>query len=480
MQTGARLGDVLSHVTRRWFQDFCDVSHRFELIERPQDRWIDVICALPQAFESWTARVFLLWGQHVLPEIIETLVDGEAEAYLDSEFADLAANFDEYWLEAGIRRLHHQLNIAQQPPPTPVPHRAVRPPQHAHALRKAPQHEVSRLFAQQETWHRDLAQVQWMDLPADPPTPLVLDLAPRPSFLIVHLFAGRRRAHDLHDWLDQWARERNFNLTILSLDTAIAPVLGNLDSSSDTWRKLQELYLQGRVAATISGHPCETFSSARWMPPPSNQSNLHWPRPLRTALRLFGLDHRKMRELRQTKMGSALFLQTVWTLACHLVFGGLFTEEHPGIPRDPEHPSIWRSSLLQIFRRHPDLHLHEISQWRFGAATVKPTGLLALRMPYFLGDLYAHADAGAIRPTAHAIGLDSEGAFRTSCHKEYPRRLSAGLANAIASQLLRNVRSRHTRVSQPLPSPLSDWVLEVARTCAVVRSDATWLPDFQG
>ena len=110
-----------------------------------------------------------------------------------------------------------------------------------------------------------------------------------------------------------------------------------------------------------------------------------------------------MREMLQTHTGTIFFLQTIWTLACHLVFGGLFLEEHPGIPQHDDHPSIWRSAVMQLFRRHPDLHLHEIMQWRFGATTAKPTGLLALRMPHFCRDLYAHALPDAVRPSTHAM-----------------------------------------------------------------------------
>ena len=40
------------------------------------------------------------------------------------------------------------------------------------------------------------------------------------------------------------------SLTILSLDTAVAPVLGNLDHRSTTWEHLESLYLGGFVAAT--------------------------------------------------------------------------------------------------------------------------------------------------------------------------------------------------------------------------------------
>ena len=479
-RAGDRLGSLLSATTRNWFRDFCDANHNFAPIERPQDRWLDILCRLPSDYESWTARVFILWGRHILPDIIAELWDGEAEAYLDAEYAELAAEFDEYWLEARLQSLTRQIDQAAEPIFVAEPHRPVRPPQQDAQPRSTPQLAIPRLFQTQERWHAELERVQWLDLPADPCTPLVHGLRPRPTFIVVHLFAGRRRETDLHAWLDHWAHRHNFDVMVLSMDTAISPVLGNLDANGESWAQLSELYLRGYVAATISGHPCETFSSARWTEPPPELQHHRWPRPLRTALRLFGLDHRSFRELRQTRLGSAFFLQTVWALACHVVYGGLFLEEHPGIPTQPHHPSVWRSAILQLFRKHPDIRLHEIAQWRFGASTVKPTGLLALRMPHFLADLYAHADPGARRPVQQAIGLDQDGNFRTSCHKEYPHRLSSGFASAIANQLLRNFNAQSLRPLADLPHPLRDWVHEVARDSDSIRSNTTWLPDFQG
>ena len=480
LDAGARLGDLLTMVTQKWYHDFVQAAYRFEEIERPQDRWIDVLCQLPSDYESWTARVFILWGRHTLPDLIAELMDGEAEAYLDGEYAELVHDFDEYQMEERLRKLDHLIRQAARRPDAPAPHRPIRPPQENARPRSLPQLEVVRLFDRQEQWQQDFGRVRWEDMPPDPQVPLVPGLAPRPTFIIVHLFAGRRRDTDFHAWLDQWAGRWNVSLTIVSLDTAISPVLSNLECKSETWQKVQELYLQGLVAATLSGHPCETFSSARWTPPPEGHAQHRWPRPLRTAMQLFGLDHRTFRELRQTRMGTAFFLQTLWTMACHLAFGGFFIEEHPGTPHQAHHPSIWKSSIMQVLRQHPDVKFHEIGQWRFGATTVKPTGLLALRLPFFLKDLYLHADAEARRPTTHAIGLDEDGAFRTSCHKEYPPRLSAGLANVVGSQLLRNQRSRQVRATNDVPLPLARWITDVSRDCTEIRADKHWLPDYQG
>ena len=480
VRAGLRMGDLLTAVSQRWFDDFCAHGRKFHPADRLQDRWIDVIGKIPQEFEAWAIRTFLLWGKHVLPDIIANLWDGELEYYYDSEYADFVFDLDEYHLAERIMKLERRARLLRDPAPLPEAHRPVHPPQANAQPRSVPMMRVPRLFEDQEEWQADLLRVKWHDLPPDPAIPMVPDLAPRPSFVIVHLFAGRRRETDLHSWLADWSVRANVELKILSLDTAISPVLGNLDQRSESWQTLQSLYLQGRIAATISGHPCETYSSARWHPPPEGADQGKWPRPLRTALQLFGIDHRTLKELRQTRAGTAFFLQTLWTLACHVAFGGLFVEEHPGIPLQEIHPSVWRSALSKLFRQHPDVVLHEIAQWKFGAATVKPTGLMTLRLPFFIRDLFSQADETAVRPKAHAIGVDATGAFRTACHKEYPPRLSAGIACAVAHQLQRNIRARSVRTTDGPATSLVQWIHDVAHECSHIRSEATWLPDYQG
>eukprot|EP00435_Cladocopium_sp_Y103_P041215 s3048_g11.t1 len=117
--------------------------------------------------------------------------------------------------------------------------------------------------------------------------------------------------------------------------------------------------------------------------------------------------------------------------------------------------------------------------FRFGAPTVKPTGLLTLRLPWFLRGLYSCALAAVQRPVDQAIGLDAEGHFRTAVHKEYPAALSLGLAHALAMELQRSTRAGKTRLtSSPAPAAL-DWISEVTQSCTEIREHAHWLPDFQ-
>eukprot|EP00435_Cladocopium_sp_Y103_P063298 s367_g24.t2 len=465
LSAGEKLAKILTQATQQWYSDFQQAHHAADDIESLRDRWIDRLCRLPECFESWASRVFLAWGEHLLPDLVADLLDGDAEILIEEAFADLAGDLHEYQVALRLRQLDLQIARLEEQPVEDQPHRPVRPPQGHGKPRSLPQQVVPRLFDGQAKWHADLRLVEWEDMPEDPRTPMIPDLAPRPSFVVVHLFAGRRRHTDLHAHLAAWAHTRNFALTILSLDTAIAPVLGNLDQRSVTWQRLQELYGAGCISATISGHPCETFSSARWNPPPAEFAHLRWPRPLRTAMQFFGLDHRTLRELHQTKVGTVFFLQTVWALANHLVFGGLFIEEHPDIPVHEDHPSIWRSALLRFFCKHPDVQLHHIRQWRFGAPTSKPTGLLGLRLPHFRRDLYACALSSALPPAEQAIGVNERGEFRTAVHKEYPPALSCGLAHVLAQQLQRDYWARRTRLTEPLSSTLAEWISEVAHAC---------------
>lgn len=62
VDAGAHLGDLLTAATHKWYSDFGAAHFNIDEVDKPQDRWIDILCRLPQEFESWTARVFILYG----------------------------------------------------------------------------------------------------------------------------------------------------------------------------------------------------------------------------------------------------------------------------------------------------------------------------------------------------------------------------------------------------------------------------------
>lgn len=344
---------------------------------------------------------------------------------------------------------------------------------------------VTTLFEQQEGWHNSVRKVKWEQLPHDPKVPLLQGFDVRPSFLIVHLFSGRRRQQDVHWHLMQAAATRGLKIAVLSMDTAVSPYLGNLESQSESWSQLARLYEQGHVAASICGAPCETFSAARHVPPPEDLTEAdkrRWPRPLRSFAQLFGLCGLRPKELRQCKQGSAFMLQAVMVCIWHVLFGGLYLSEHPAPPADDKKASIWTSAIISLLRQHPDIQLKLFDQWKWGAHVKKPTGLLGLRLPYLHKSMYACADLEAKFPQQTAIGKDELGCFRTAACKEYPSLFSAGLARSIIDQLCTDVRNGACRSSEFISEDgsLRQWLSEALLESSRIRVNSSFLPDYQG
>ena len=384
-----------------------------------------------------------------------------------------------FWVEC-IRRADWfagRLAFAAEPPPI-QPHRPIRRGTANDSERAQTHQHVPRLYGEQAEWQTKLRQCQLDFHPPEALTPLWRAPTPMPTFLVAHLFSGRRRAEDCHAQLDKYAAQMRIRFVILSLDTANSIHYGNLEHKSVSWSQLQRLYARGHVAASICGSPCETFTEARFQAPPEGAPHPErWPR---SAARLFGLDGLSHRELRQLRTGSAFFLQVMQVLSRHVTMGGLFVAEHPAPPRDKSRPSIWASALVETFLALPELRLFTVKQSKWGARAPKPTGLLALRLPYFIADLHQCAAPTPDEELETAIGLDDEtGQFRTAKYKEYPPAFCAGIANVIAAQLRRNWVRRQCRATEP-DSDLLTWVNEAAQASKEVRANAQFLPDYQG
>lgn len=76
--------------------------------------------------------------------------------------------------------------------------------------------------------------------------------------------------------------------------------------------------------------------------------------------------------------------------------------------------SVWTTPWSLFLRKHPDVHLHIVGQWKWGCEVRKPTGLLALRLPFFIRSLHNRALPDARPPATVAIGVGEDGRFRTS------------------------------------------------------------------
>eukprot|EP00435_Cladocopium_sp_Y103_P019087 s843_g4.t1 len=467
---GAKIGDLLSHVTRRCFESHVDFEEPDRIRAPLVDAWIDVLYAGGQEsdedLDPWLEFVFLTWGEHWLPDVLDSFEDGVLAREIDEAFAEFASQLDRYQTLARIAHLEHAIQLCQRT--APEPHRPV----NCGALVKHPkvsskvQQAVPRPFAEQTQWQQEVRAMRFLDLPVDQSVPkLKLDDG-REVFLVVHLFSGRRRKYDIHHHLHDLSGARGLAILVLSLDTAVSLEYGNLALAAPSWRWLCQAYQAGVVAATVIGSPCETFSEARFMEPPEGVGAGRWPRPLRSADRIFGLEGLTMRELRQCHMGGNFFQQGALTLSFHMAHGGFFISEHPAKPADPQRPSIWTSALLSVLMQHPEAQLSTVPQFLWGATAVKPTGLLHFRLPHFCRDLYSQADPHAVRPQVAAIGRDEAGNFRTAQHKEYPDRFCCGIATALVRALAHHERSGRYRVVDPASAPLTSWILEAAQNLA--------------
>lgn len=82
------------------------------------------------------------------------------------------------------------------------------------------------------------------------------------------------------------------------------------------------------------------------------------------------------------------------------------------------------------------------------------------------------------------IGRDESNpsVFKTAKLKEYPRDLSAGLAQTMIDQIARLHRlgSSDARPAPEVSEALVNWRNQAMERTAVIRCGATMLPDFQG
>ena len=479
------LFEQLRCCTLQWLRDFQDAGFDECAIVGLQERWTEVLAVTLEAvhdadethaFDQWLETKFLQWGQTDLGEVIAQFEDGEAEFLADNAFAEFATEFSTTTDKARLSFLRQRIRALLEQGPV-YPHRLPRTNGRSTAQEQSDQ--VTMKFEEQSRWHDGLRKIVWDQGIAAKPIPRLLR-GSTPHFLVVHLFSGRRRHQDVHYWLAQWAEQRGARITIISMDTAVSQEYGNLQEGTVSWEALEKLYEHGVVSATLAGSPCETFSAARHLPPPVQDSLHRWPRPLRSAARLFGLQCLTRKELRQCRQGTAFALQTLYAAAQHLARGGLFLSEHPACPEDEDKASVWRTALIGLLTQDPDCQLQTFPQWKWGSATPKPTGLFSIRIPYLAKSMYACADPSLPYPTKVAQGLDTDGSFNTAACKEYPPLFCRALAKALTDQFETSLRAKNVIQCTVDDTAVHRWLHEAAQESAVIHEFTTFRPDFQG
>ena len=477
----ASLRSFLTEKTEEWFQRFCAEGFDEELVHQLPDQWLGILFQFEHGMDEWVEAEILDWGQNCLPDVLDQFADGVAERLVDDEFAEMIEDFPRI---QALRQIAHlearRANLARERDVL-FPHRAPHRGSANKRERALSAAYVPGAFENQEEFFGQVGKACWFDLPVEVPMPLLRQPAGERIFVIAHLFSGRRRVGDVHDRLQYWAQKAGIRILVLSLDTANSVTFGDLHHEAVTWQNLLRLYQQGKIAATITGAPCETWSAARHfqLSPEDVKEGKFFPRPLRDRDRLFGRRHLTFRELRQLRQGSLFFMQMLTTVAWTLATGGVYLSEHPAPPQHPEAASIWFTPWLQILCRHPDIVLHTVAQWRWGCSVSKPTGLLAVRLPRFAASMYSRQVVGAQKPTDVAIGIGHDGKFKTAVHKEYPPQFCDALAGTIIDQIRSCLSHRKCTEFADDDSHLSAWLFEAAAQCGQIHAAATWLPDFQ-
>ena len=453
--------EILHHATVQWQASEKDGRELYQW-------WCDAMDDVQQDIDCSALMVQWLvirWLENGLPDAMQDWDDPDAILYAESQAYAVITGAPVY------KMLQKKEKISRPEPPLPLLlNSSVNPPRTKRIS------AITTCFSKQAEFLSDLLEPCLYQPKDNPKVPVICGPHGERIILIVHLFAGRRRDGDLHSWVDQYAEELlpDYSVWTLSFDTAIHQELGNL-----TGGNFEKLVQVAAAGASASGPPCETFSPARHLPPPPECGH-RWPRPPRSPQDLWGLCDRSLRELEQLRTGNRLYFNCN-LLEFHVALrGGTTLLLHPADPGQPEKCSSWQSRLHQHYAKkvmHTDPI--RIDQWRFGAPTAKPTVIRAMKSLTARYEMHRHYLGGLTKPKAKLAGLDADGSFRTAVAKEYPMAMSKALAVTIVKDIASKLRLGHRCVDCTALGANFEWLNTVRKASAVIRTDATMLPDYQ-
>ena len=415
---------------------------------------------------------FLIWGQTILPDIIEQTEDPDYQICMDQAFHEVSKLFDMSDLLAKFDKLDRAREPIDIVPIAPVTV--------ADSRSSAVLEPFSVTYFEQPALLKQLVPPV-IDWPGAQAVPVVIGLAEKPTLFVLHMFSGRRRPFDCHYWIETLAPQLlpEFNVISLSMDTAIDAQLGNM-MTGPSFSHATTLAHARVFGLGLTGPPCETWSAARHLQ--CDALGAHGPRPLRSCLDAWGLAGLSVRELLQLCAGSHLMLHSLLLEILISLSGGGSIMEHPALPDDESFASIWRTVHHRcIVMRAYLAQMIYIEQWRFGAQSVKPTILRGLGLPKLARHIHSCRVPGLPRPTKVLSGFDRTAKqFRTSAAKEYPPQLCEALIrSAFLSLKMRVQRSGVHHVPwDNLDAGAREWVQALA-TCSCTSFAASYLPDYQ-
>lgn len=283
----------------------------------------------------------------------------------------------------------------------------------------------------------------------------------------------------MHDWVQQLlegvpetVRQR---VKVLSIDTAINASMNV--HSQELWNFLLHAARAGQILAFLLGPPCKTWSAVRFEQMVVDGGLPRGPRPLRMVQSLWALAELSLRELKQLSVGNCLWLKGLWLAVAVAMHRGAVVLEHPAMPFEDHKPSIWRTAIVQMLLRRPNPIFFQttVQQWRYGSPGIKPTTFLCANL-----DIRTPLDAcvidGLVKPTAHLIGVNASGEFKTAAAKEYPSALNKAFAMAFIAKLSYIPQSGTT--ASGMNDPFSQYGAHLAHLGACAEH-GSWLPDYQ-
>ena len=288
--------------------------------------------------------------------------------------------------------------------------------------------------------------------------------------VFVHFYSGYRRANDLHAVIEQTSLPDGAQILEISVDLCMQRKDGNLatDKAIAWWT---DRVRTGQLIGAGGGPPCESYTAARFQE--------GGPRPLRTGTYPDGLPALNAKEWQQLRIGSRLVFFIFELLLEIATCGGCGFIEHPQWPlwavkHDPS--SIWATLPARLCRTLSCYSVVSFDQCVVGAAAVKPTTLLLLRLDSFRHHMLRSGLGGRCPhlPGTHVRlqGCNEDGEFRTAVGKIYPAGLNQALGKAICRFAAETFDCK--LLQQTLPTDLQCY------THQIFEDHETVQPDFHG
>eukprot|EP00438_Fugacium_kawagutii_P017234 Skav228673 [mRNA] locus=scaffold1332:626815:631419:- [translate_table: standard] len=218
---------------------------------------------------------------------------------------------------------------------------------------------------------------------------------------------------------------------VLSVDIVIDEKYGNLmhPDTQEFWLWAARSHL---VVGLLAGPPCNSWSRVRRR---TLDDGRRGPRPIRSPQHPWALPSLSLGELTQIFGGNVLLAFAFKLFYALLVYGGVGLIEHPDEPETEDDVTIWKLPLVRAVTRHPDVWLHHTTQGFHGSEGLKPTGLLALRVPDLATSLQQWQLSPQRQRHHQTTGRAVTGEFCTAKLKEYPPAYCGGIASALGKAL---------------------------------------------